>query len=254
MSRIASGRWPACSPARSRLTATAEKASGWRAAAPDSSPRSTSVISVSMTCCRRGSAPASRSAARLSKGYAGGEELFEVEAEGDELAARNTPASRQLACTPLNTNATNITTNSSLISWNSAPYAVTYQLDYKKQSDTTWANINAINDTSITIANLDYNTTYNYRVKTNCATYSSSFSIINNFTTLTPVCQPPVNLNATNILTTSGSVSWSTVQDAINYKLIYKIFKRICMGYNCNKRYKFLKPIHFCHHQLITGK
>ena len=36
MSRIASGEAPACSPARSRLTATAEKASGWRAAAPDS--------------------------------------------------------------------------------------------------------------------------------------------------------------------------------------------------------------------------
>ncbi len=124
---------------------------------------------------------------------------------------------------PLNTNATNITTNSSLISWNSAPYAVTYQLDYKKQTDTTWTSINAINDTSITIANLDYNTTYNYRVKTNCAAYSSSFTTINNFTTLTPVCQSPVNLNATNILTASGSVSWSTVQDAINYKLIYKI-------------------------------
>jgi hypothetical protein len=84
---------------------------------------------------------------------------------------------------PTGLSAQNITGSSALISWSAQPCAVSYRLQYKKSGTTTWTTINPIPSASYSITGLSANTTYEYRIRTNCSSTNSSYTSILTFTT-----------------------------------------------------------------------
>ncbi|MEO8109751.1 MAG: fibronectin type III domain-containing protein [Ginsengibacter sp.] len=116
-----------------------------------------------------------------------------------------------------------ITSGSANISWSSATGANSYDVDYKATSSSTW--ISRVSGTTSTTANLTglaASTSYDWRVRSNCTSGSSSFSSTQFTTASVTGCADPSGLTASSITATSANVSWSTVGGAIDYNLFYK--------------------------------
>jgi hypothetical protein len=70
-----------------------------------------------------------------------------------------------------------ITTNSATVSWSAVSGAVSYDVDYKRSVDLSWSpGIAGTTATSLNLADLFESTLYDWRVRTNCASSSSSYS------------------------------------------------------------------------------
>ncbi|GEM_PF-2289437 len=112
-----------------------------------------------------------------------------------------------------NVAAGNITVSSATISW-ATNEASDRQVEYGLT--TSYGSSSALNTTlltshSVTLSNLQANTTYNYRVKSKDA--AGNLAVSGNFTfTTLPDVTPPVisNVNSTNITTTTATINWST--------------------------------------------
>jgi hypothetical protein len=118
----------------------------------------------------------------------------------------------------------NITTTSATISWGSVSGAVSYGVEYKTAAATTWTILSNTTSTSVALSGLVLNTAYNWRVRTNCSSGTSSYSTAN-FTTLSSsiVCNAPASLTANNTSSNAVSFSWPAVSGATNYTLEYKL-------------------------------
>jgi hypothetical protein len=124
---------------------------------------------------------------------------------------------------PSTLSASSITISSASLSWSSAQGAASYDVDYKASSSGIWINIaTATTSTSVSLNSLNYNTSYDWRVRTNCSAGSSSYSS-DQFTTETPSCDAPSSLTATNLSATGATVSWSSVASAASYDVDYKV-------------------------------
>lgn len=118
--------------------------------------------------------------------------------------------------------ASSITISSATISWNSAIGATSYDVDYKDATSGIWINvITGTTGTSIGLSSLNYNTIYDWRVRTNCASGNSAYSAAQ-FTTTTPVCNDPSGLASSAITASSATISWSAVTGAASYDVDYK--------------------------------
>lgn len=84
--------------------------------------------------------------------------------------------------TPTGLTVSNITSSSAIARWTAVSGALSYNLQYKQNSSSTWSNFNT-SATTITFGGLAANTTYNLRVQTVCSGGNSNFSPIVNFTT-----------------------------------------------------------------------
>jgi hypothetical protein len=120
--------------------------------------------------------------------------------------------------TPTGLAASNVTTNSANISWNSVSGANSYDLQYRISGASTWTTVNTSN-TSYTLTGLSPSTTYNTRVRANCTGQSSSYTSIVNFTTTSAGCSTPTGLATSNITTSTADISWGTVSGAVSYDL-----------------------------------
>jgi cyanophycinase-like exopeptidase/PKD repeat protein len=76
----------------------------------------------------------------------------------------------------------NVTVNSANLSWNSTS-AISYDLRYKKTSESNWTQQN-LSSTSTTVSGLSPLTDYEFQVRSNCSTTSSNYSSSSYFTTL----------------------------------------------------------------------
>lgn len=84
---------------------------------------------------------------------------------------------------PTNGTATSITSTTATISWTGTCNAVTYNLQYRKTGTITWTNVNTAS-TSATISGLTANTSYDYRVRSECGGgNNSSYFAIQSFST-----------------------------------------------------------------------
>jgi len=112
-----------------------------------------------------------------------------------------------------NVAAGNITTSAATITWTTNE-ASDRQVEYGL--DTNYGSASALDAAllishSVTLSNLQANTTYHYRVKSKDA--AGNLTVSGNFTfTTLPDVTPPVisNVNASNITTTTATINWST--------------------------------------------
>jgi hypothetical protein len=136
-----------------------------------------------------------------------------------------TTLNQSSACNaPVGLGSSNITSSSATVSWGAVSGAVSYNVEYKLASLSTWSQTN-VSGTSITLTSLIANSIYNVRVQTVCNSNSSAFSTTLNFTTLnsSSACNVPGGLSASNISTTQAQISWSAVTGAVSYTLEYKL-------------------------------
>jgi hypothetical protein len=84
---------------------------------------------------------------------------------------------------PAGVQASEITTNRARLTWNAVPGAVSYTLQYKKSSVTTWTTVTGITSAQYMLSALTANTPYQVQVRTVCASGSSAFSNTVSFST-----------------------------------------------------------------------
>lgn len=117
-----------------------------------------------------------------------------------------------------------ITTTGATVSWTAVSGAVSYDVDYKLTSSGTWTNAaTATTSTSVAIGGLTASTVYDWRVRTNCASASSSYTAAQFTTASVPVCNAPAGLSSSSITTSGATVSWTAVSGAISYDVDYKL-------------------------------
>ena len=118
-----------------------------------------------------------------------------------------------------------ITASSASISWGISSGAVSYNLQYKPASGSTWTTLTTTS-TSYALSGSTSGTSYNAQVQTVCSTTSSAYSSAITFSTTTPGCSDtgePNNTTATASTISSGTpinalIASST--DADYYRLV----------------------------------
>jgi hypothetical protein len=124
---------------------------------------------------------------------------------------------------PAGLTATAITTTSATIGWTAVSGAVSYDVDYKSTSSATWINVaTGTTATSVGLTGLTQGTTYDFRVRTNCAAGSSAYSGAQFTTTGTIACSAPTGLTSSAITATGATVSFTAVSGALSYDVDYK--------------------------------
>ncbi len=117
--------------------------------------------------------------------------------------------------------ASSITTNSASVSWSAVVNAVSYAVDYKLNSSSTWTSFStAQTGTSANLTGLSSGSLYDWRVTTTCSTGAGT-PVSAQFTTLVP-CVSPTGLSSTPASTTA-TVSWTAVSAATSYAVDYKL-------------------------------
>ena len=116
----------------------------------------------------------------------------------------------------------NITTSSASLSWGAVSGASSYTVQYKTSTSFTWGTLGTYTGTSTSISGLTSSTTYNWRVKANCAT---GYSSVSSFTTAAPVsttCGAPTGLTTTNVYSNKATLNWTAVPNASTYSIKYR--------------------------------
>ncbi|MVT09297.1 reprolysin-like metallopeptidase [Chitinophaga tropicalis] len=124
---------------------------------------------------------------------------------------------------PAGLTASSITATSATIGWTAVSGAVSYNVAYKAASSATWINAaTGTTATSVGLTGLIAGTTYDYRVRTNCASDSSSYSVAQFTTTASTTCSAPAGLTSSSVTTTGATVGWTAVSGALSYDVDYK--------------------------------
>jgi hypothetical protein len=152
---------------------------------------------------------------------------IKVEAVGniffDISNANFTITSGSSCASPAGLTASTITTTSATVGWTAVSGATSYDVDYKATSSSTWINAaTATTATSLGLTGLTTGTTYDYRVRTNCASGSSAYSAAQFTTTGTGTCNAPTGLTSSAVTSTGATVAWSAVSGASSYDVDYK--------------------------------
>lgn len=84
---------------------------------------------------------------------------------------------------PSGLNATGITSSAATLNWSAASGAVTYNLQWKLTSASTWTTVSAISGTSYNLSGLSASTSYSYQVQSVCSGGSSAYSTAASFST-----------------------------------------------------------------------
>ena len=125
---------------------------------------------------------------------------------------------------PSGLNSSGITTSSANVSWSSVSGANSYDVGYKANSSSTWISAaTGTTSTSIGLSGLTSSTLYDWRVRTNCSSGSSTYSTSQFTTNAAAVCNPPSGLAANSITSVSATVTWGSVSGANNYNIDYKL-------------------------------
>lgn len=122
---------------------------------------------------------------------------------------------------PLTLASSGITASQATVSWAAVSGAVSYSVQYKPASSSTWSSSINSNTTSVTLTGLSASTLYDWQVMTNCNANASGF-VSAQFTTLTPPCNAPTGLSTTGISSTQATVNWAAVSGAVSYSVQYK--------------------------------
>ncbi|MEE0266443.1 MAG: fibronectin type III domain-containing protein [Bacteroidales bacterium] len=118
---------------------------------------------------------------------------------------------------PTNLEANYITSSSAMLNWEFAENQNVFNLQYKKEEDTTWINLNSITPNHL-LENLQPSTSYSFRVQADCGEEQSFWSDVFTFSTHTLVA-PPENLVVNDYSYDRASVSWDDNLEAESYEV-----------------------------------
>lgn len=118
---------------------------------------------------------------------------------------------------PTNLEANYITSSSAMLNWEFAENQNVFNLQYKKEEDTTWINLNSITPNHL-LENLQPSTSYSFRVQADCGEEQSFWSNVFTFSTHTLVA-PPENLIVENYSYNTATISWNDNLDAESYEV-----------------------------------
>lgn len=120
-----------------------------------------------------------------------------------------------------------ITNTSATVSWGAVSGAISYDVDYKLNSSSTWTNAaTATTSTSVGLSGLTLGSLYDWRVRANCSTGSSAYTQAQFTTTGGNPCSTafePNETQATAATISSGvtnSAAISTTTDVDYYKIV----------------------------------
>ncbi len=129
-------------------------------------------------------------------------------------------------CTPPSwTSTINISSNAATFQWSSVPGAQSYTVQIRLPNG-SWANVpgSPVSNTIITVYGLNPNTTYEWRVRTNCGSWQySDWTWPITFTTSGGECYAPEWLYTTNITQNSATFDWDAVWGATSYAVQWRI-------------------------------
>ncbi len=95
-----------------------------------------------------------------------------------------TPGGGPVTCdAPSSLNTSGITETTATLAWDASASATNYDVRYRVNGMSTWANSNNINTTSTTLSGLSASTEYQWQVRTSCGSDNSNYASGNNFTT-----------------------------------------------------------------------
>ena len=105
------------------------------------------------------------------------------------------------------------------LNWNNASGASDYRVEYRRQGTSSWSSQTA-DQSQTSLSGLTANTTYQWRVRTNCPGGNSDYTSGPNFTTQPTDnggCSAPTNLVVFNVFQSTASFDWSGVSGANSY-------------------------------------
>lgn len=152
---------------------------------------------------------------------------IKVEAVGNiffDISNRDFTITSGSSCaSPAGLTASAIDTTSATIGWTAASGGVSYDVDYKPTSSSTWTNAaTGTTTTSVALTGLTPGTTYDYRIRTNCASGSSAYATAQFTTTSNSPCNAPAGLTSSGVTAAGATVSWTAVSGASSYSVDYK--------------------------------
>ncbi len=118
---------------------------------------------------------------------------------------------------PENLEANSIASTSAILTWDFAETQNIFNLQYKKESDTTWISLNEITPNHL-LENLQPSTTYEFRVQADCIDEQSFWSEIFTFTTSTLI-PAPENLRIDSYTHTTANLSWQNNLSVEQYEI-----------------------------------
>ena len=124
---------------------------------------------------------------------------------------------------PTSLNTTSITSSGATVSWTAVSGALSYDVDYSLSGQNLWTSAaTATTSISVNITGLNSSTAYDWRVRSNCNSTSSSGYSTGSFTTLAAItCNAPTNLSTTSVTGSGATVSWTAVSGALSYDMQY---------------------------------
>lgn len=123
---------------------------------------------------------------------------------------------------PSNLASSNIASTTVTISWTAVSGAFNYTIEVKTASASSWISLGTTTATIVNISGLTAGTIYDWRIKTNCSTGSSSYTQSQFTTTGGTTCNAPSSVTVSAIAATSATVSWPAVSGAVNYTVELK--------------------------------
>ena len=135
-------------------------------------------------------------------------------------SAFNTIAASVCAA-PSNLASSNIASTTVTISWTAVSGAFNYTIEVKTASSSSWISLGTTTASIVNISGLTAGTVYDWRIKTNCSTGSSTYTQ-SQFTTTGGACNAPTSVTVSAIASTTATVSWPAVSGAVNYTVELK--------------------------------
>ena len=126
---------------------------------------------------------------------------------------------------PSGLSSSSITETTATVSWSAVSNANDYDLQIRVQGASAWSDLGNFAGTSVNITGMTGNTTYEWRVRSNCSSGSSTYSSVASFTTdpAPASCNAPSGLSSSAVTQTTATVSWNAVTEANDYTVQMRI-------------------------------